>query len=202
MQSDEFMALSSSCEAEITVKGSRFIGHAMAVETREQAEAAIADIAKCYYDASHNCFAYRIGHASDLVFRYSDDGEPAGTAGAPIHNVLAGKGISNIAVVITRYFGGTKLGKGGLVRAYGECTRQTLIVARVEKKYHYAKLQLNFDYSLTSDVRRILSKMGTVELASDYGAAVELIIQVRKSYRDSLIEQLIDATAAKITIKS
>jgi len=184
------------------VKGSKFLGHAAPVETKTTAEAFIAAISKQYHEATHNCFAYRIGLADKIVFRFSDEGEPPGTAGAPIYNVIESRKLRNIAIVVTRYFGGTKLGKGGLIRAYSECTRRTLARASIIKKYIYTPLILIFPYKLTGDVMRIVSRMNANVLESSYGNEVKLKLKIRKSLECAFSEAVKDATRGNVQIQN
>lgn len=200
MQPDEYLTLASSSQAAIKVKGSKFIGHAAPVETKTAAENFIATISKQYHDASHNCFAYRIGLGDEIIFRYSDEREPSGTAGAPIYKVIESRELSNVAIVITRYFGGTKLGKGGLIRAYTECTQQTLAQASFIKKYTNITLILIFDYNLSGSITRTMSRFGVKVLESSYGNDVKLKIQIPKSLDQAFKKAVQDATSGKAQI--
>ena len=130
---DSYKEVSARELAEIKIKGSRFIGEVVPASSIEDAEAALGQIRKREYNATHHCWAYRLGVKGDL-FRYSDDGEPSGTAGQPILRHIDGLGITNILVVVTRYYGGTKLGTGGLIRAYGEAARLVLEKSVIEEK--------------------------------------------------------------------
>ena len=122
---DTYLTLREGAEAQIKVKGSRFLAEAVPVADEAVAEAALATIRKREYNATHHCTAYRIGPAADL-FRFNDDGEPSGTAGQPILRQIEGRELTNTLVVVTRYYGGTKLGTGGLIRAYGEAASLAL----------------------------------------------------------------------------
>ncbi|MCK4857045.1 MAG: YigZ family protein, partial [candidate division Zixibacteria bacterium] len=110
-------------QIEIKVKGSRFIGETCLVASVDEAVARLAVVRKREYQATHHCYAYVTGWPDQVGFKYSDDGEPSGTAGRPIYDVITGHALTNLLVVVTRYFGGTKLGTGGLVRAYSEAAR-------------------------------------------------------------------------------
>ena len=126
--SDTYLTIGGYARAEIKIKGSRFIAEAMPVARVEAAEKEIAAVCKREFNATHHCTAYRIGPNGD-VFRYNDDGEPSGTAGIPILRQIDGRSLTDTLVVVTRYFGGTKLGTGGLIRAYGDAARQVLETA-------------------------------------------------------------------------
>lgn len=129
-----FKTINQNVSAEIVEKKSKFIANAFYVETVEEAEEKIKEIKKKYFDARHNCFAFSIFTKEGIVNRFSDDGEPSGTAGAPMLNIINSQGLRNILVVVTRYFGGILLGTGGLVRAYSDSTIKALENAtQVEK---------------------------------------------------------------------
>lgn len=122
---DKYYIVSKGGEGEITEKKSRFIAHVLPVESEEEALLQIENIKKKYWDARHNCFAFIMGKNNEIQ-RFSDDGEPQGTAGKPILEVLMGENLRNTLIVVTRYFGGTLLGTGGLVRAYGLSSKEGL----------------------------------------------------------------------------
>jgi len=165
-----------------TVQGSKFISTLAAVEDEETARLAISEIGREFPDASHHAFAYRIGCGSALVERASDDREPAGTAGAPMLQVLQGGNISDALVVATRYFGGTKLGIGGLTRAYRECARLCLAGAVLQKKEPLREYILKLDYEDLGAVTKLLESLGASVASADYGAAVtmQILIPARK----------------------
>ena len=121
-----FKTISEDMTAEIVEKKSKFIANIFYVENIEEAEAKLKEVKKKYYDARHNCFAYSIFTKEGVVNRFSDDGEPSGTAGAPMLNILTSKNLSNCLVIVTRYFGGILLGTGGLVRAYTGAVQEAL----------------------------------------------------------------------------
>ena len=141
-----FKTIKEDTSAEIIEKKSRFIANVFYIENVEEAEEKIKEIKKKYYDARHNCFAYRIATESKIVERFSDDGEPSGTAGAPMLTVLAGNNLANILVVVTRYFGGTLLGTGGLIRAYTLSVKSALEKTNFEEKVKGLKVELQISY--------------------------------------------------------
>ena len=140
---------------EFKEKKSRFLGFCKHVESSEQAELYLKDLQKKYYDANHHCYAFRIDEKSH---RYSDAGEPNGTAGLPIYNVINHFGLNEVVVVVVRYFGGVKLGTGGLTRAYYHGAKITLDKAKVVKKFLWKKIQVEFDYQYTNLFKNILAK--------------------------------------------
>ena len=130
--SDTYLVLDKPVISEIKIKGSRFLAEAIPVSSVEEADAALLAIKKRDYDATHHCSAYRIGSDGN-TFRYNDDGEPNSSAGLPIYRQIEGRNLTNALVVVIRYYGGTKLGTGGLVRAYGEAASLALDAATVKE---------------------------------------------------------------------
>ena len=123
---ENFLTINENIESEITVKKSKFICNLIKIETQEEAEEQIKKIKKKYHDARHNCVAYRVQENDTIVEKASDDGEPSGTAGGPMLNILQKNNLCNVLVVVTRYFGGILLGTGGLVRAYSDSMQNAL----------------------------------------------------------------------------
>lgn len=140
-----YKSVKQCSEAEYTVNRSRFIGRCFPVESEEAALCLLGDIRKKHWDATHNCFAYRIGE--NAAARFSDDGEPGGTAGKPIMDVLTGKGLTNVLCVVTRYFGGILLGAGGLVRAYSKSAADAVTKAGMVSYLPGTILDIPMDYS-------------------------------------------------------
>ena len=175
---------------EITEKKSRFIANIFYVETAEEAENYIKQIKKKYHDAKHNCFAYAIETGNGgIAVKYNDDGEPQGTAGAPILKLLLEKGLSNVLVVVTRYFGGILLGTGGLVRAYTGATEKALDIAEiVEKSYGYEAV-IKIEYSDLEPLKYYLDKMNIKIVTIDYKEKVEVIVEVLKQMSDFFEKQ-------------
>lgn len=197
MASDSYFTIKSESETEIKIKGSRFIGRAFRCDSTVEAESILADLRKKFYDATHHCFAYRIGLDKEIAFRYSDDGEPNGTAGKPIYDRLEGPEITNTLIVVTRYYGGTKLGTGGLTRAYSESAQLALDKAKVIEKFitHILKVVVQFpDYN---NVERLIHQFGGKTIDSDFSDIVILNIELRESKIQSFIERLTDLTSGR-----
>lgn len=144
---DNFITISNNIENEITVKKSKFICNLIKIETQQEAEEQIKIIKKKYYDARHNCVAYRVQENDGIFEKASDDGEPSGTAGGPMLNILQKKNLCNVLVVVTRYFGGILLGTGGLVRAYSESTLNAIDLADKIEKCIGLEFQVTLDYN-------------------------------------------------------
>jgi uncharacterized YigZ family protein len=201
MDEDEYLTIDQEQTAEIKVKGSKFIGSIQPAITEQEASEFISHISKRYHDATHNCYAYLIGHQPLIIARSNDAGEPAGTAGLPILNVIKGKNLTNVAVVVTRYFGGTKLGKGGLVRAYSECAQKAIEQCNIERKYIYERIQLEFDYALTGPIMRVISAFQAKINESLHDQTTKLIVLVRKSIVEKFKLNLIEVSSGKINIE-
>lgn len=144
---DNFITISNNIENEITVKKSKFICNLIKIETQQEAEEQIKIIKKKYYDARHNCVAYRVQENDGIFEKASDDGEPSGTAGGPMLNILQKNNLCNVLVVVTRYFGGVLLGTGGLVRAYSESTLNAIDLADKIEKCIGLEFQVTLDYN-------------------------------------------------------
>ena len=182
-------------------KKSRFIANVVPVSSEEDAMAFIDSTRKKYYDARHNCTAFIIGRNRELT-RCSDDGEPSGTAGKPILEVLLSEGVTNVAVVVTRYFGGTLLGTGGLVRAYTQATKQGLADAGIATMRYGKELTIGIDYTDVGKVQYILSNRQIEIVQSRYTDNVEFDIRIPAEAVEALTKELTEATAARARIET
>lgn len=181
-------------------KRSRFIANVAPVSSEEEATAFIESIRKKYYDARHNCPAFIIGRNRELT-RCSDDGEPSGTAGKPILEVLLSAGVTNVAVVVTRYFGGTLLGTGGLVRAYTQATKEGLADAGIATMRFGKELTIGIDYTDVGKVQYILGSRQIDIAQSRYTQTVEFDIRIPVEAVGALTKELTEATAARACIE-
>ena len=186
-------------EGEITEKKSRFIATVRPVESEEEATTFIAEMKKKYWDARHNCSAFVIGERQELN-RCSDDGEPAQTAGRPMLDVLLREGVTNVAVVVTRYFGGVLLGTGGLVRAYQAATQAGLAASRIIEKLLGQKLMIHTEYNGLGKLQYLFGQQKTAILSTEYAEDVALTILVPISQKESLYKEIVEQTngAAKL----
>ncbi len=193
MATDTFNEIEKAATVEIKIKGSRFIGEVLYAKDREAAQALLQGIRKREYNATHHCWAYRLGQSAD-VFRYSDDGEPSGSAGAPILRQIDAKAVTNLLVVVTRYYGGTKLGVGGLSRAYGDAAEAALDACTIVSRIIRHHLFVTFAYSDTSPAMHTIEQVDAKIVSSTYGDATTLEVAVRQSdverFRASFIENL------------
>lgn len=185
--------------AQIIEKKSRFIANIMPVNTQEEAALFIESIKKEYWDAGHNCYAFIVEDGK--IQRFSDDGEPAKTAGVPMLDILNNKNIENICVVVTRYFGGILLGTGALVRAYQTATLEGLKQSKIGlKKYGYF-YQINMDYDLYGKIRYIADEYNISILNTKYEENIKLEILMPVDKADGFIEKVKEETAARIYIE-
>ncbi|MGI9174737.1 MAG: IMPACT family protein [Rhodothermales bacterium] len=177
---DVYRTIRGTSVCEIKEKGSRFIAEATDVRSEDAAMAFLADVRQCEHGATHHCWAYRLGPGGDR-FRYNDDGEPSGTAGQPILRQIDALELTNALVVVTRYFGGTKLGTGGLLRAYGDAAAEALEAAQIVQRVIRVPLRLIFGYEDTSPAMQVLSRFEAKEIDARYAEETELVIGVRTS---------------------
>lgn len=184
---------------EIVEKKSRFIATVCPVITEDDALAFIEATKKKYWDARHNCHAFVIGLKNELT-RCSDDGEPAGTAGKPMLDVLLGTGIHNTAVVVTRYFGGTLLGTGGLVRAYSKAVQEGLAASSIIEKRLSHRLKITTDYTGIGKIQYIAGTMALPILSTDYTDTVATTVLTGIHDKDSFIKKVTEATSARAGI--
>lgn len=184
---------------EITEKKSRFIGNAFYVESVEDAEKRIAELSKKYWDARHNCYAYVIGENSEIS-KCSDNGEPSGTAGKPILEVITGAGLTNTLIIVTRYFGGVLLGTGGLVRAYTQAAQAAIAASEIGEKVFAQLLTLTVDYSKVNTVQYYLSQSGITIKDARYAENVAFDICVKETDAESVIKALTQKCDGKIQI--
>ena len=197
---DKYIILSKGAQAELVEKKSRFIATIRPVSTEEEAVAFIDEMKKKYYDARHNCSAYVLGYNGEMT-RSSDDGEPSGTAGRPMLEVLTGSKIRNIAVVVTRYFGGVLLGTGGLVRAYSGAVKMALEQCETVTRRFGVKLSIKTDYNGVGKIQYLLNSKGITIADSVYAENVQLTALVPIEEYDKLCKDLIEATNARAVLE-
>ena len=188
----EYFIPGGAGESELTEKRSRFLGHVRMVETEDEARAFIADMKKKYYDARHNCWCYSIRGGAE---RYSDDGEPQGSAGIPMLEVFKRENVTNVVCVVTRYFGGVLLGTGGLLRAYTKSAKDALTAAGVSAVRRWVCLDVPCGYALFERMKNAVTALnGTVD-GVDYGADMTLHILLPEEAVEDFRTQLQDLTA-------
>ena len=192
---EEYLVPTAFGEDEFVEKKSRFIGRVWPVETEEEALAHIAEMKKQHYDATHNCWAYVI---KDGAVRFSDDGEPGGTAGMPIVQVLQKEQLYNVVCVVTRYFGGILLGAGGLVRAYTKGAKIAIDAAGKSMKRVWSVLYIPCPYTFYERVKLETEAFGGVIRDTQFGAEVELEILVAQPQAQAFLDKILDMTAGTV----
>ena len=183
-------------ETEMIEKRSRFIGHVWRVESEEEARSLIEATRKKYHDARHNCWCYIIREGN--ILRYSDDGEPQGTAGQPMLNVFQREEVTNVCCVVTRYFGGILLGAGGLTRAYGGTAKLALNEAGISRMRLWASLAVPCSYSLYERMRLTVEQSGGVVTDTDFGTDVVMTVTLPAEDVDAFCAQVTELTAGTV----
>ena len=197
---EQYRMLSKGAQAELVEKKSRFIATIRPVSSEDEAVAFIEEMKKKYYDARHNCSAFVIGSKGELT-RSSDDGEPSGTAGRPMLEVLTGSGIRNIAAVVTRYFGGVLLGTGGLVRAYSGAVKMALEQCETITRRYGVQMLIKTDYNGVGKIQYLLGSKDVVIQDSVYAADVQMTVLVPIEEYDRLCKELVEATNGRVGLE-
>lgn len=173
-----FKTIDRNATSEIVEKKSKFIASIFYVESVEEAEEKIKEVKKQYFDARHNCYAFSIYTKDGIISRFSDDGEPSGTAGAPMLNILNSKGLSNILVIVTRYFGGILLGTGGLVRAYTSATQEALNTINEVEKDVGLEIKIEVSYSDFEKFKYYLKQNEIKLITSEYSENIISSVEI------------------------
>lgn len=196
-----YLTVKKEGSTEIIIQKSRFIGYVKRVETEEEAQAFIQDIKKKHHDATHNCSAYMIGE-HDQIQKANDDGEPSGTAGIPMLEVLKKKQLKDTAVVVTRYFGGIKLGAGGLIRAYGNTTSRAIEATGVVKRQLMKGFSVTVDYPLSGSLENSLRQSEHILETVNYFERVEFIVYVQDGQENTFRDWIVDLTNDQADIEA
>ena len=194
---NEYRIPASPGESELTEKRSRFLGHVRMVESEEEAKAFIAEMKRKYYDARHNCWCYAVRGGAE---RYSDDGEPQGSAGIPMLEVLRRRGVTNAVCVVTRYFGGVLLGTGGLLRAYTQSTADALDAAGVAVVRAWTEAEARCSYAQAERMKTEAAALGAVTEDVVYGADVTLKLLIPQEKTEAVKARLFDASAGSVRL--
>lgn len=192
----EYYIPTGHSQTELVEKRSRFIGQVWQVTSEEEARARIEETRKQHYDARHNCWCFRVREGG--AERYSDDGEPQGTAGQPMLGVFQKEGVVNVCCVATRYFGGILLGAGGLARAYARSAKDALDAAGVSAVRRWVVMEVPCAYAQLEEVRREVLRFGGVEERVDYGADVLLCVLIPEERSSQFAAHVLDASAGAI----
>lgn len=176
-----FKTIKQEAEGIIVEKKSKFIANVFYIETEREAEEILNKIRKKYHDARHNCYAYRINGENGIMQKQSDDGEPSGTAGAPMLNILEKKELINTLVIVTRYFGGILLGTGGLVKAYSDATKKALENAGETNKEAGYVVEVTIEYNDISDFEYVCAQNNINIIERDYGGKIKNVVEISKN---------------------
>lgn len=202
-EADAVHSLNSGPEIEIKIKGSRFLGRAFEAVTEDEARAELAALKKKAYDATHHCSAWKIGPPEKPIERHDDDGEPSGSAGPPILGAIHQSGLTNALVVVTRYYGGTKLGTGGLVKAYGEAARLALAEAPRKTLWRRESLVIRCAFDDLGPVETLVGKAAahTLDVERVFEPEPEVRLVLKQSRVDDLANALVEATAGRVKLE-
>ena len=193
---DSYKSIASESRGLFKDNGSRFIAHAYPVETEEEVKEIVASLKKEYYDARHHVYAYRIGYKGDK-FRANDDGEPSGSSGRPVLGQIDSNSLSDILVVVVRYFGGIKLGIPGLIRAYKTATADAIANAQIIEKIASKTYRIHFGYMSMNGVMKVLKDMGLEQKNQKFDMECSIDTNVRLSQTDTFLERLSDVDGCR-----
>ncbi len=198
---DNFLTLAGPAESELKVQRSRFLALAFPVRTEQEAQAFLSETARRFHDSRHVCYGYQLGVGENSITRKSDDGEPSGTAGEPILAAIGKLELTDVLVVVVRYFGGVKLGTGGLARAYGQAGAMALAEAAVREVHLGREFMIRFPYSQQKSIRRLLETRGGRLVDQQYGETVSWSIWLAHSVWRGFAEALTELTAGKVDLE-
>ncbi len=198
MTDDIYHTIAEPAEGVFKDKGSRFLAYAFPVESEEEIREHLARLKKRYYDATHHCYAWRLG-AHGERFRANDDGEPSGTAGRPILGQLLSKGLTYVLVVVVRYFGGTKLGVPGLINAYREATLDVLENSRIVTRTEDAWYEVVFPYTVMNDVMKVVKEEQPVIREQEFDNRCRMVLSIRRSREEGLKGKLSKVEGTELT---
>ncbi len=189
MNTDTYFTIEAPSEGAYKEKGSKFIAYAYSVSCEDEIKELIQGLKKLYYDARHHCYAWQLG-VEGLEYRVNDDGEPSGTAGKPIHGQIKSHQLTNILIVVVRYFGGTKLGTSGLITAYREAALDAINNALIIEKTVNDIYQVDFDYGVMNDVMRIIKEEEPQIVKQEFDLHCMFQLSIRQSSLASLLGRL------------
>lgn len=201
-KSDSYLSLAREVEIEIVVRKSRFKTFARRILSENEAEEYLDKLRSTYGDATHHCYGYIISGDPGEITRFNDDGEPYGTAGRPILAALQGADLSNVICVVVRYFGGTKLGVGGLTHAYSDAATQAVGSAKIIRYYLTETFRFSFSYELTGAVERLVTSFEAEVTEREFGEHNVLVCKVRKNLAQEFTEKFRDITRGKGVVSS
>ena len=196
---DTYRTIQQESQGLYKEKGSRFIAVAIPVGSMEDVKTQLEHLRKQYHDARHHCYAYRLGE-EPYEFRYNDDGEPSGTAGKPIYGQIQSFELTNILIVVIRYFGGVKLGTGGLIQAYRAAARNALENGIIISKTFNLNLEIKFDYSQMNAVMRVIKEEGLRVIRQDSGQYCCIMLEINKSSFEHVMKKFSSIKLTDLTV--
>jgi uncharacterized YigZ family protein len=196
---DEYRTLQEESQGLYKEKGSRFIAIAMPVGSVDEVKSQLERLRKLHHDARHHCYAYRLGE-EPFESRFNDDGEPSGTAGKPIYGQIQSFELTNTLIVVIRYFGGVKLGTGGLIQAYRSAARDAVNNGQVLTKKWKAALEIRFDYLQMNDIMRIIKEEGLRIIRQDLKEKYCILLEINKSNLDAIIKKISSIEMVELTV--
>ena len=191
--------ITKTLEYQFKEKGSLFVGRVFPIQSVDEAETILAEIRKKHYDATHNCYAYKF--IDEESFKYSDDGEPSGTAGIRIFNAIKHFNLSNVLIISTRYYGGTKLGVGPLGKAYYNSAFGAIDNATIITKVNYSKIIIDFGYDFISDVHHFINTYKVQSINNLFNDNPQIECLIKPEFVDNLIDDLTAVSSGKIEVK-
>ena len=203
-RTDEFLTIKDKRRSKLRVKGSIFIANAFSVKTEDEVKIELDEIKKEFFDATHNCYAYKIGLPPDEISKSSDTGEPKGTAGKPILSAIQARNLTNVLIIVTRYFGGIKLGKGGLSRAYHQSALEVLNLCEIVKKFPTSLVAFNLPLSYYGKINQIIEKFDAKMIENDFSEREEMKIKVeiRRCQLEEFKRKITDLTDGEVRFVS
>lgn len=189
MEEDSYRTIVAPAEAVLRERGSRFLAYAYPIEEEDEIKRLLDALRKRHYDATHHCYAWRLGPKGEL-FRANDDGEPSGTAGKPILGQMLSKEVTDLLVVVVRYFGGTKLGVPGLIAAYRESAAAVLEAAQIEQRTVDARLEVHFSYLAMNDIMKTIKEIQPKVIAQKFDNVCTIRLAIRQSREEELLARL------------
>ncbi len=189
MEEDSYRTIAAPAETVLRERGSRFLAYAYPVEEEDEIKRLLDALRKRHYDATHHCYAWRLGPKGEL-FRANDDGEPSGTAGKPILGQMLSKEVTDLLVVVVRYFGGTKLGVPGLIAAYRESAAAVLEAAQIEQRTVDARLEVHFSYLAMNDIMKTIKEIQPKVIAQKFDNVCTIRLAIRQSREEELLARL------------
>ena len=196
-KSDTYKTIKAPSDGIYKEKGSKFLACAYPVFTEDEIKGHIAELKKKYHDARHHCYAWKLG-MDENRYRMNDDGEPSGTAGKPIYGQILSYELTNVLVVVVRYFGGTKLGTSGLIHAYKTATKDAFDNAVIVEKTVNDIITISFDYAAMNDVMRIVKEEAPEIISQDFNLTCKMILSIRQSQAPALIDKFMKLRTVKV----